>query len=84
MELHLIMPNKSDECVQTQKIWQTLCQEQGIRLNILMAHQSDAQALIKELGLVVFPALLKSRQVLAIGHPTQQQARLILQTLTES
>jgi len=82
MELEFIMPDACVECAQTQRIWQSLCQEHRFGLLVFLTNQPEAKTLIDALNLTVFPALIADRQVLAIGHPTYPQARRIISELS--
>ena len=62
-------------------IWRDACQNSGVTLEIVKSDNAQYQALIEQLRLNTFPALLQDNRVLAVGIPTPESARKLLTEL---
>ena len=62
-------------------IWRDACKDSGDTLEIVNTDNTKYRALVEQLQLNTFPALLKDNRVLAVGIPTRDNARKLLTEL---
>lgn len=62
-------------------IWRDASQNSGVTLEVVKPDNAQYQALIEQLHLNTFPALVLDNRVLAVGIPTAESARKFLMEL---
>ena len=83
MHLCLILnPNPTSHEAET--VWREACEDNGDTLEIVNTGNTKYQALVEQLHLNTFPALLQENRVLAVGTPTPESARKLLTEVTAS
>jgi hypothetical protein len=79
MQVQLLLADHCDSCYQAECMWRSFCAEQHWDLQVLDVQRDvEAQQLVEQLQLVVFPALLVNGQVKAVGLLDKAMARSIL------
>ena len=68
-------------CKATQLIWEKLCDDKGIKLEIFNLTNKDGQEFAAKLNIKSFPALIIDDKVVAVGHPNEQTAEKVIQSL---
>jgi len=65
-------------------IWRDACQNSGVTLEVVKPDDTQYQALVEQLQLNTFPALVQDNRVLAVGIPTPESARKLLTELASA
>jgi len=69
---------------QAEIIWRDACEGSGDTLEVVNTENTKYQPLIEQLHLNSFPALVQNQRVLAVGIPTLENAKKLLNQLTTS
>jgi hypothetical protein len=83
MHLCLIL-NTNPACHEAETVWREACEDTGDTLEIVNTENIKYQALVEQLHLNSFPALLQDNRVLAVGIPTSESARKLLTEVATS
>jgi len=81
MKLQLLIAGQWPSCLETRDIWQSVCKQQGVELELIEVEDEQGQELIDRLGIKSFPVLLADGKIRAVGRPDPQHAADILQQL---
>lgn len=81
MKLQLLIAGQLPSCLETRDIWQSVCEQQGIELELIEVENEEGQELIDKLGIKSFPVLLADGKIRAVGRPDPQHAADILKQL---
>ncbi len=81
MNLFLILDTKQTSH-DAETIWHDACADSSITLQVLKPDNPQYQALVEQLHLNSFPALVQNQRVLAVGIPTLESAKKLLSELT--
>jgi len=80
MQLQLILTDNCNSCVQTRKLWETVCNEFQLELAVLELGSQDGKNLASSNSLKTFPALLIEGKVRMVGLPGIQAARKLIES----
>lgn len=69
---------------QAEAIWRDACEGSGDTLEVVNTENTKYQPLVEQLHLNSFPALVQNQRVLAVGIPTLENAKKLLNQLTTS
>lgn len=81
MKAILILAGPYSSCVATQNIWQDCCSKHDIEFETYDLTEAIGKELAEKLNIKSFPALLVNDKIVAVGHPDEQAAEKIIQTL---
>lgn len=81
MKAVLILAGPYSSCVATQNIWQDSCSKHDIEFEIHDLTDNIGKELAEKLNIKSFPALIINKKVVAVGHPDEQTAEKLIQTL---
>lgn len=81
MKLQLLLTGQFPACLEARDTWQQVCQESGLRLEVIELEEQQGRQLADELGLKSFPVLLVDGRVKAVGRPSYREAVAILEQL---
>ena len=81
MKLTLILAGSKTSCLSTKEIWQQVCNDLNVQLEVFKLNDTKGQEISKQLNLASFPALIINEKVIAVGHPTKQTAKKIISNL---
>ncbi|MFP3874724.1 MAG: thioredoxin family protein [Thiohalophilus sp.] len=81
MRLQLLIAGQLPSCLETRDVWQSVCEQQGVELELIEVEDEQGQELINKLGIKSFPVLLADGKIRAVGRPDPQHAADILQKL---
>ncbi|TDX98193.1 thioredoxin family protein [Thiohalophilus thiocyanatoxydans] len=81
MKLQLLIAGQLPSCLETRDVWQSVCAQHGVGLEIIEVEDEHGQAMIDKLGIKSFPVLLADGKIRAVGRPDPQHAADILQNL---
>jgi len=81
MKAVLILAGPYSSCKATQLIWEKLCGDKGITLEIFNLTNKYGQEFAANLNIKSFPALIIENKVVAVGHPNEQTAEKVIQSL---
>ena len=81
MKAVLILAGPYSSCKATQLIWEKLCETKGIELEIFNFTNKNGQEFAANLNIKSFPALIIDDKVVAVGHPNEQTAEKVIQSL---
>ncbi|MDR9437523.1 MAG: thioredoxin family protein [Thiohalophilus sp.] len=81
MKLQLLIAGQLPSCLETRDIWQSVCRQQGVELEIIELEDAQGQQLIDTLGIKSFPVLLADGKVKVVGRPDPQRAASIIKQL---
>lgn len=81
MKLQLLIAGQLPTCLETRDVWQSVCEQQGVELEIIELEDEQGQYLIDKHNIKSFPVLLADGKVMAVGRPEPQHAAAILQQL---
>ncbi len=83
MKIQLIIAGQTELSRATKNIWQTICEEQGLSLEVADSETPVGQSLVEELALRTLPALVVDGKVVAVGQPDKISAKKILLPFSE-
>ena len=83
MKIQLIITGQTELSRVTKSIWQTICDEQGLSLEVADSETPLGQSLVEELALRTLPALVVNDKVVAVGQPDENSAKKILLLISE-
>ncbi|MDZ7660860.1 thioredoxin family protein [Thiohalophilus sp.] len=81
MKLQLLIAGQLPSCLEARDVWQSVCEQQGLELELIEVEDEQGQELIDRLGIKSFPVLLANGKIRAVGRPDPQHAANILQQL---
>jgi len=81
MKAILILAGPYSSCHSTQNIWLDSCSKQNIEFETHDLTEAVGKELAEKLNIKSFPALVVNDKVIAVGHPDEQAAEKIIQTL---
>lgn len=81
LKLQLLLADRCATCLATERVWRRVSAEQGVALEVVLAHTAEGRDLASETHLQMFPALLADRRVCAVGSPDEAVARTTLERL---
>ncbi|MFK5912974.1 MAG: thioredoxin family protein [Woeseiaceae bacterium] len=81
MKAILILAGPYSTCVATQNIWQDSCSKHNIEFETHNVTEAAGKELAEKLNIKSFPALVVNDKVIAVGHPDEQAAEKIIQSL---
>ena len=81
MKAILILAGPYSSCNATQLIWEKLCSDKGIKIEIFNLKNKNGQEFAANLNIKSFPALIIDNKVVAVGHPNEQTAEKVIQSL---
>lgn len=81
MKIQLITTELTELSEATQSIWQAVCEELSLSLDVIDSETPEGQLLVEELALRTLPALIVDNKIIAVGQPDHSSARKILQNL---
>lgn len=81
MKLQLLIAGQLPSCLETRDIWQSVCRQQGVELEVIELEDVQGQKLIDTLGIKSFPVLLADGKVRVVGRPVPQRAARIIKQL---
>lgn len=79
MDAILILAGPYSSCNETQRIWEKLCVDKGIKLTVFDLTNEDGKNLANKLNIKSFPALIIDNKVIAVGHPNEETAKNVFQ-----
>lgn len=82
MKLQLLIAGQYPTCLEAKDIWQSVCDQNGLSLEIIELDNEQGQALIDNLKLKSFPVLIADSKVRAVGRPDPRIAQDIIHALT--
>ena len=83
MKIQLIISGQTEPSQITKSIWQTMCEEQALSLDVVDSETSEGQSLVEKLVLRTLPALVVDNQIIAVGQPDRSTAKKVLQLIKE-
>ena len=81
MKAILILAGPYSSCAATQNIWQDSCSKYDIEFETHDLTDNIGKELAERLNIKSFPALIFNDNVIAVGHPDEQAAEKLIQTL---
>ncbi len=81
MKLQLLIAGQYPTCLEAKDIWQNVCNQNGLSLEIIELDDKQGQALIDKLNIKSFPVLIADSKVRAVGRPDPGIAQDIIRTL---
>lgn len=75
MKLQLLLDDHCHTCLETERVWRRVCEENGQTLEVHRTESETGRALAASLDLHMFPALIVDGRVRAVGAPTLGTAR---------
>lgn len=84
MKLQLLIAGQYPTCLETREVWQQVCLDKGLTLEIIELEQPEGQALIDRYGIKTFPVLIADDQIKAVGRPDPQSAQRIIHQLIDN
>ena len=81
MKAILIMAGPYSSCDATKIIWQDICVKHKIEFEMYDLTTTTGKEIASKLQLNSFPALIVNDKVVAVGHPDEQSAGKVIQTL---
>ena len=81
MKAILILAGSYSSCDATKIIWQNLCSSNNINFEVHDLSNDQGKDIALEHNIKSFPALLFNNKVVAVGHPDEQSAEKIIETL---
>lgn len=81
MKLQLLIAGQLPSCLETRDVWQSVCEQKGLELELIEVEDEQGQELIDRLGIKSFPALLADGKIRAVGRPDPQRAASIIKKL---
>jgi len=83
VKIQLIITGQTELSRVTKSIWQTICDEQGLPLEVADSETPQGQSLVEELALRTLPALVVDGKIVAVGQPDEISAKKILLLISE-
>ncbi len=83
MKLTLILAGSYTSCTETREIWTDTCQTQQIDLEIFNLDDKQGENTARHYNLKTFPALIHDHKIIAVGHPSKEDAIKIITDLTQ-
>ena len=81
MQLQLILAGTYDTCKDTQKVWETVCNEHQLSLETFDIEKPEGEKLASQLAIKSFPALVVDGKIKAVGHPDIDKARAMIKAM---
>ena len=81
MKLLLVLAGAYSSCLNTEAIWQQVCQAQGIKLEVTDFEQPRGREITQQLNIKSFPALIVDGEVKAVGHPDSLSAETVIKQI---
>lgn len=83
MKAILIIAGPYSSCNATKNIWQDICLKNSIDFEIYDLTNPRGEEIAKKNDIKSFPALIVNNKVVAVGHPNEQTAKKVIQTLSK-
>ncbi len=81
MKLTLILAGPYSSCTETRAIWSDACQAQQIDVEIFNLDDEQGENMACQYNLKTFPALIHDHKIIAVGHPSKDDAIKIINDL---
>ncbi|MDH5368396.1 MAG: thioredoxin family protein [Gammaproteobacteria bacterium] len=81
MKAILILAGPYSSCKATQIVWEKLCGDKGIKIEVFNLKNKNGQEIAANLNIKSFPALIIDNKVVAVGHPNEKSAEKVIQSL---
>lgn len=81
MKLILILAGPYSVCISTENIWKEVCTKRDIELETYNLEEEQGENLARQYNLKSFPALIFDNKVIAVGHPSKEDATKIIDNL---
>jgi len=82
MKLTLILAGPYTSCTATREIWSDVCHAQQIDIAVLNLEDEEGENIANQYDLKTFPALIHNHKIIAVGHPSKEDAYKIITDLT--
>ncbi len=79
MKVELLLSPQSAPCRKAQAVWESVCEEHHLVLELVDVEASDGAERFADLDLAVLPALLFDGELVAVGVQNRAQAADLLQ-----
>ena len=83
MKLQLLLADHCPTCLETERVWKRVCEQNQQPLEVLFTDTAAGQQVVERLDLQMFPALLADGRVCAVGAPSEGTARDALARLMD-
>jgi len=84
MKAILILAGSYSSCDATKNIWHDVCLKNNIKFETQNYSESAGKDTATKLNIKSFPAFIINDKVIAVGHPDEQSAGKVIQTLISS
>ena len=84
MDIQLILSRTTAPGQHTEEIWQSVCKQNNLELQVHDIDSENARTLIDKVNIKTFPALIVDEKIVAVGNPDQQTANRIFRSLISS
>lgn len=81
MKLTLILAGPYTSCSTTREIWSNACLAQKIEIEIFNLEDEEGEKKASQYNLKTFPALIYEHTIIAVGHPSKENAFEIISRL---
>ena len=81
MKARLILAGPFSSCDSTRNIWQKLCDKNNVALEIHDLSEDIAKDIATKHNVKSFPALIVNEKVVAVGHPNEEGAQKVFNSL---
>lgn len=81
MKLTLILAGPYTSCTATRDIWSEVCHARKIEIEIFNLGEKEGENKASQYNLKTFPALIHDHTVIAVGHPSKEDAFEIITNL---
>lgn len=81
MKLILILAGPYSACISTEDIWSVACAAQGIEIETYNIDEQEGENIANKYNLNSFPALIYEDKIIAVGHPSKEEAHKIIKNL---
>jgi hypothetical protein len=79
MKIELLLSPHSAPCRKAQAVWESVCEEHRLVLELVDVEASEGAERFADLDLAVLPALLFDGELVAVGVQDREQAAELLQ-----